>query len=276
MDESTTPVDSSSSTLRTSDSVAIEKYDITANAIYVGDDLHVDVWVKTAGSHPQSIMIRSIDGEGNMRSSFMHIDGEEVRRVPTFGSGIELALESPKKLKPKELTWTPDKTSRVRKAPESLNKRNSVVRSPLKFALEIFGVVVVATIVAMMAFGAVQLRTVLTGSMIPAIRPGDIVVAAAPQWDTPAVGKVAIYHARDLQGKVVSSWAHRIIGGNAKVGFTFKGDANPAPDLNHPRLNDIEGVMLFKIPAIGKYLNPFTVGLFVCGIALLTWAKRRW
>jgi hypothetical protein len=251
MDESTTPVDSSSSTLRTSDSLAIEKYDITANAVYVGDDLHVDVWVKTAGNHPQSIMIRSIDGEGNMRSSFMHIDGEEVRRVPTFGSGIELALESPKKLKPKELTWTPDKTSRVRKTSDGHNRQSSKLRSPLKFALEIIGVVVVATIIAMMAFGAIQLRTVLTGSMIPAIRPGDIVVAAAPQWDTPAIG-------------------------NAKDGFTFKGDANPAPDLNHPKLNDIEGVMLFKIPAIGKYLNPFTVGLFVCGIALLTWAKRRW
>jgi hypothetical protein len=264
MDESTTPVDSSSSSLE------IEKYDITTNAIYVGDDLHIDLWVKTAGTHPQSIMIRTIDGEGNMRSSFMHIDGEEVRRVPTFGSGVELALESPKKLKPKELTWTPDKSTRSKKL------KASKARSPLKFALEIIGVSVVAALVAMMAFGAIQLRTVLTGSMVPFLKPGDVVVAVAPRWDAPALGKVAIYHARDLQGIAVSRWAHRIIGGNAKDGFTFKGDANPAPDLNHPTLNDIEGVMLFKLPAVGKYLNPFTVGLCIVGIALMTWAKRRW
>ena len=265
MDESTTPVDSSSSSLE------IEKYDITANAIYVGDDLHVDLWVKTAGTHPQSIMIRSIDGEGNMRSSFMHINGEEVRRVPTFGSGVELALEASRSLKPKELTWTPDKSARIKKA----TKREKT-RSPFKFIVEIVGVSVIAAVIAMMAFGAIQLRTVLTGSMVPFIHPGDIVVAAAPQWDPPKIGKVAIYHARDLQGHAVSSWAHRIIAGNATDGFTFKGDANPAPDLNHPKMNDIEGVMLFKIPALGKYLNPFTVGLGIAGIALISWAKRRW
>jgi len=265
MDESTTPVDSSSSSLE------VEKYDITANAIYVGDDLHIDLWVKTAGTHPQSIMIRSIDGEGNMRSSFMHVDGEEVRRVPTFGSGVELALEASRPLKPKELTWTPDKSARTKKVPKQVK-----TRSPLKFIMEIIGVTLMAAIVAMMAFGAIQLRTVLTGSMVPAIHPGDIVVAVLPQWDAPKVGKVAIYHARDLQGNAVSSWAHRIIGGDATDGFTFKGDANPAPDLNHPKLNDIEGVMLFKVPAAGKYLNPFTVGLCIVGIALITWAKRRW
>jgi signal peptidase I len=265
MDESTTPVDSSSSSLE------LEKYDITANAIYVGDDLHIDLWVKTAGTHPQSIMIRSIDSDGNMRSSFMHVNGEEVRRVPTFGSGVELALEATRPLKPKELTWTPDKSARVKKATKKAKSR-----SPLTFIMEIIGVSVIAAVVAMMAFGAIQLRTVLTGSMVPFLKPGDVVVAVAPQWLAPSVGKVAIYHARDLQGNAVSSWAHRIIGGNAKDGFTFKGDANPAPDLNHPKMNDIEGVMLFKLPAVGKYLNPFTVGLCIAGIALITWAKRRW
>jgi len=265
MDESTTPVDSSSSSLE------IEKYDITANAIYVGDDLHIDLWVKTAGTHPQSIMIRSIDSDGNMRSSFMHVNREEVRRVPTFGSGVELALEASRPLKPKELTWTPDKSARVKKA-----TKEAKTRSPFRFIMEIIGVSVVAAVVATMAFGALQLRTVLTSSMVPFLKPGDVVVAVAPQWLAPSAGKVAIYHARDLQGNAVSSWAHRIIGGNAKDGFTLKGDANPAPDLNHPKMNDIEGVMLFKLPAVGKYLNPFTVGLCIAGIALITWAKRRW
>jgi len=279
MDESSAPVDSSSSfdSLNSfgalpSDSTTkyeIEKYDITTNAIYVGDDLHLDLWIKTAGAHPQSIMIRSIDENGHMRSSFMHISGEEVRRVPTFGTGIELALESPQQFAPKELTWKAEK-------PAKKKRTVSNTRSPLKFALEIFGVTVATALIAMMAFGALQLRTVLTGSMVPSLKPGDIVVAVAPQWVAPNVGDVAIYHARDLQGNAVSSWAHRIIAGNATEGYTFKGDANPAADLNHPKIKDIEGVMLFKVPALGKYLNPFTVGLCIAGIALITWAKRRW
>jgi signal peptidase I len=279
MDESTAPVDSSSSFgALPSDSTTkyeIEKYDITTNAIYVGDDLHLDLWIKTAGAHPQSIMIRSIDENGHIRSSFMHINGEEVRRVPTFGTGIELALESPQKFAPKELTWKEDKPRRQTK-PVKSKEAAARARSPLTFALEILGVTVVTAVIAMLAFGALQLRTVLTDSMVPFLKPGDIVVAVAPQWVAPKIGDVAIYHARDLQGNAVSSWAHRIIAGNATEGYTFKGDANPAPDLNHPKIKDIEGVMLFKVPALGKYLNPITVGLCIAGIALITWAKRRW
>jgi signal peptidase I len=265
MDESTDSVGLSSSSLE------IEKYDLTANSIYVGDDLHIDLWIKTAGSHPQSIMIRSIDGNGTVRSSFMHIEGEEVRRVPTFGIGVELAEEPKQKAAPKELTWSPERKRETRR-----DSGRGLNRSPLKIATEILGVSLVAAIVAMLAFGAIQIRTILTGSMVPFLKPGDIVVAAAPQWDAPAIGKVAIYQARDLQGNAVSHWAHRIVGGNATDGFIFKGDANPAPDLNHPKLNDIDGVMLFKVPAMGKYLNPYTVGLLIAGIALLSWAKRRW
>ena len=262
MGESPTSVDSPSS------SSEVEKFGITDGALFVGDDLRVDLWVKPAGGEPQSIMIRSIDKAGVINSTFLHVEGDQVRRIPTFGSGIELSSETKVDAAPKQISWNSGAAN------SSTAKREK--RILIKRSFEIAGVAVVAAIVAMMAFGAIQLRTVLTGSMIPAIYPGDIVVAAAPQWNTPEIGKVAIYHARDLEGRAVTSWAHRIIGGDATNGFTMKGDANATPDIGNPKIPDIEGVVLFTIPRVGHYLNPFTIGLLVVGITLITWVKRRW
>ena len=262
MDESNSSLDSLPS------SRELEEYGLTSGAIYVGDDLKIDLWVRTSGAEPQSIMIRSIDPQGVINSTFMHIEGEQVRRIPTFGNGIELANESKAQEPPKQLAWNSENGSRI-----PIDKEQRII---LRRTLEVFGVAVVAAVVAMLAFGAIQLRTVLTGSMIPAIKPGDIVVAAAPQWNSPQVGKVAIYNARDLQGRAVASWAHRIVGGDAIEGFTMKGDANATEDVNHPKLADIQGVVLFKIPTVGHYLNPFTVGLGIIGICVITWVKRRW
>lgn len=262
MGESPTSVDSPSS------SREVEKFGITDGALFVGDDLHVDLWVKPAGTEPQSIMIRSIDKAGVINSTFLHIEGDQIRRIPTFGSGIELSSETKIEATPKQISWTSESSSKTTQVAEK--------RILVKRAFEVVGVALVAAVIAMMAFGAIQIRTVLTGSMIPAIYPGDIVVAAAPQWNSPKIGKVAIYHARDLQGRAVTSWAHRIIGGDTTDGFTMKGDANATPDIGHPKIPDIEGVVLFTIPKVGHYLNPFTIGLLIVGATLISWVKRRW
>ena len=66
---------------------------IKADPIYVGDDLHIDLWVRPKMGHPKSILIRSINEVGEIRTAFLHVD-DEIRVIPTFGNDVE--LNSPK------------------------------------------------------------------------------------------------------------------------------------------------------------------------------------
>jgi hypothetical protein len=36
----------------------------------------------------------------------------------------------------------------------------------------------------------------------------------------------------------------------------MKGDNNPSPDVQRPKVVDVSGVVVFKLPFIGKILNP--------------------
>jgi signal peptidase I len=225
--------------------------EVKAEPIYVGEDLHIDLWVRPKMGHPKSILIRSVNADGEMMSSLLHIT-DEVRVIPNYTGDVSL---SKKELKAKA------KGSHTKNKP-SLGRR---ILGWVGTAL------VVATIFAFVS-GALEARVVLTGSMKPHINPGDLVIAESTSLLKPHVGDVALYSARDLQGKAVSTWAHRIIGGNATQGFTFKGDANPAPDLGHPTIKDVHSVILFKIPAIGRYLNPVVVILLGSGLMTLVFA----
>ena len=104
--------------------------------------------------------------------------------------------------------------------------------------------------------GLVKARIVLTGSMSPTINPGDIVLLAKPAQLVPHVGSIVAYTARRFDGAPVGIFTHRIIGGDAASGFIVKGDNNPTPDVQHPRIPDISGVQFFTIPFLGKILTP--------------------
>jgi hypothetical protein len=72
-------------------------------------------------------------------------------------------------------------------------------------------------------------------------------------------------------------FSHRIIGGDAQTGFIVKGDANPSPDVQHPLIPDIEGVVVFVIPFLGKILAPkslFILVPLVFGFWLITDALK--
>jgi hypothetical protein len=43
----------------------------------------------------------------------------------------------------------------------------------------------------------------------------------------------------------------------------MKGDANPTPDIQHPKIADVTGVVFFKIPFIGKLLTPKSLLIIV-------------
>lgn len=104
--------------------------------------------------------------------------------------------------------------------------------------------------------GMMKARIVLTASMSPAINPGDIILTAPPQRLVPKVGDVVAYTAKRFNGDPVGVFSHRITGGDAATGFIVKGDANPSPDVQRPKIPDISGVVFFVIPFIGKLLTP--------------------
>jgi signal peptidase I len=128
---------------------------------------------------------------------------------------------------------------------------------------------VLITFSVLSAAGFVKARIVLTGSMEPAIKPGDIVVLAPTPRTQPKIGDVVAYTGRRFSGESVGTFTHRIIGGNPEEGFLVKGDANPSPDVQRPTPADISGVVFFVIPFIGKLLTPKMLMILVpIGIGL--------
>ncbi len=104
--------------------------------------------------------------------------------------------------------------------------------------------------------GVVKARVVLTGSMTPTINPGDIILTTPTKNVTPKIGNIVAYVGRRFDGTAVGVFSHRIIGGDATTGFIVKGDHNPSPDTQHPKIPDITGVVIFIIPVIGRFLTP--------------------
>lgn len=125
--------------------------------------------------------------------------------------------------------------------------------------------------------GYVKARVVLTESMAPSIRAGDIVLLYPTPHSVPNVGDVAAYTGRRFDGTQVGIFTHRIIGGDGVNGFIMKGDNNESPDIQHPTLADVSGVVVFTLPLIGKVLNPkmlFILVPIVFGIWLIKDALR--
>jgi signal peptidase len=96
-----------------------------------------------------------------------------------------------------------------------------------------------------------------------------MVISTTPDKKAPQIGDVVVYSGKRFDGSKVASFAHRIVGGNATTGFTVKGDNNPYADTQKPVLSEIEGVVLFTIPLIGKLLSPeIFVLLLLCGFGI--------
>jgi len=114
--------------------------------------------------------------------------------------------------------------------------------------------------------GTLKARIVLTGSMQPVISAGDVIITTSTDHRAPKKGDIVAYTARRFNGAAVATISHRIVGGNAKDGFIVKGDSNPSPDVQHPKLSDISGVVILIIPFIGNLLTPKALFLIVPSI----------
>jgi signal peptidase I len=134
----------------------------------------------------------------------------------------------------------------------------------------------VTAVIFVLLMGAVMLagitktfsaRVVLTGSMIPAINPGDVIMVVSDNIKAPKLGDVVVYTGSRFDGTKVADFSHRIIGGSKSDGWIVQGDNNPSPDTQRPTSKEIQGVVIGKIPSIGRFLTPQF--LVLLGIVLI-------
>ena len=113
--------------------------------------------------------------------------------------------------------------------------------------------------------GAEYSFVVLTGSMAPAIDPGDVVIVGERDPSSIQEGDVITF----VRGDAETPVTHRVVGveeGDAGVAFETKGDANAEVDASPVPASNVLGVVILTIPYIG-YVVQATDG--PVGFALL-------
>ena len=90
--------------------------------------------------------------------------------------------------------------------------------------------------------------TVVSGSMAPAIAPGDVVLAARPSPGDLEPGRVVVFHDPAGEGLVT----HRLESSNGDGTWTTKGDANRRADSTPLLPSAIVGVGRAVVPVVGQ------------------------
>lgn len=100
--------------------------------------------------------------------------------------------------------------------------------------------------------GSFKFMYVLTGSMSPAINPGDMIITKTVDVDSLKEGDIITFRA---SGDTLVT--HRIIDTNSDGSFITKGDANNVEDLDlNANSQNIVGKYVFRIPK-GGYVTKF-------------------
>lgn len=191
---------------------------------------------------------------------------------PTGSKTVLITSDSVVETSPKHFVETPPE--RVVTGGEKAMKKVRTLATTVGY---IFAAVLV-TFSVLSSTGYVKARVVMTGSMEPAISPGDIVITAPATRVEPKIDDVASYQARRFDGAPVGVFTHRIIGGDSEKGWVMKGDNNPNPDIQQPKNNDILGVVIFVIPWLGNLLSKqvlFTVIPLIAGMWFLLDTLRK-
>jgi signal peptidase I len=165
-------------------------------------------------------------------------------------------------------------------------------RMGLAFAGIMFGIlagtlVVAITATRLLGFGAL---TVTSGSMSPAIAPGDLIVVKPVAISSVRVGDVVLFE----RGRDSIPTVHRVVaineieiritdgeGGRVKESYTehrlvTQGDANPASDSGEVTADELRGVIWFTIPLAGTLADYpmqwlFMVLAMAAGIGWAAW-----
>ena len=104
---------------------------------------------------------------------------------------------------------------------------------------------------------------VVTGSMSPAIEPGDLVVCRSSA--DYAVGDVITFRSG------ASLVTHRIVG-DTPDGFTTKGDANNVADADPVPRGAVVGKVVFTVPKLGIFIEKLRTPLGMTVLVLIGFA----
>lgn len=129
------------------------------------------------------------------------------------------------------------------------------------------------------------LAAVPTGSMLPVLAPGDMIIVM-PTWVMAPVevGDIVVFKTPGEKQWIV----HRVIGGSALEGFVTQGDANPTADLPRVFSKDVAGLVpqrgdqAYRLPRVGllsltegPVSSPVVAGVaLVMGVYLLVMDAR--
>jgi signal peptidase I len=194
-----------------------------------------------------------IEGQSQFPDSKVLITVSNARGEKTF-------LVTPNEVTPtKSKLFVQAPPERISTPTQARNRRFGAIFRGIGYLLS----AVLISFSVLSASGFIKARIVLTGSMEPVIHAGDIVILAPTPRTQPEVGDIAAYTARRFSGESVGIFTHRIIGGNPVDGFLMKGDNNPSPDVQRPKVEDISGVVFFVIPYIGKFLTLKMLMIFI-------------
>jgi signal peptidase len=132
--------------------------------------------------------------------------------------------------------------------------------------LSLYGVCGVLVLMFLLPFGGWKALDVLTGSMQPALSPGDLVIIHHVPLREIQVGDIVTYTNPANARQTIT---HRVVGRSIKDGvqmITAKGDANSGPDAPFPG-GRIVGRVALTVPALGQAVgwikHPLAVALIV-------------
>ena len=91
-----------------------------------------------------------------------------------------------------------------------------------------------------------HVNVVMSGSMAPAIEPGDVVLSEPVEAPSLAAGQVALFEASD--GRVL---VHRVRTVASDGSLTTRGDANPNDDVAPVDATQVMGLARLRVPWIG-------------------------
>ena len=272
-------------------------------------ELGIDIWLDNSveskqyadPKKKQSVLIRTISNNKKVRSALFHVSND-VTLIPTFSQGPDFASIAQENFDDEQLSYSQPNhippavaqavaSRRIEGARSRFNNPFKGRRSPAAVGVKPYksspargtGLKVVkgvsysllAVFILLIGFQVIQLRVVLSGSMLPVLKIGDVVVVESTKYRQPKLNDIVLYTARALDGTPVTTYAHRIIDGNRQDGWTIKGDNNDQPDYGVKKNSDVTGVVLFNIPKLGRVLSPIPIALILIGGWLISIAARQ-
>ena len=124
-----------------------------------------------------------------------------------------------------------------------------VVRSAFLFVLG-FAAILAATLTVPSLLGYRTL-TVMSGSMAPALRTGDLVVAKQLRPDEARIGDVVTFRSPGGDGRLITHRVRWVARNGRNVSFATQGDANPTSERWSAPTGGTIGRVELRVPKLG-------------------------